>query len=107
MSKTPEELAAEYADSQWPRKKGFTYGGLNRWLNEAFLAGHQAAAPQWISVKDRLPEEDQEVLIYDWPSRSTCIFWKSRKLAHQWELSNGRNCNPTHWMPLPKPPEDK
>lgn len=61
----------------------------------------------WISVKDRLPEEDQEVLIYDWPFRFTCLFWKSRESAFQWELSNGRNCNPTHWMPLPQPPKEE
>jgi hypothetical protein len=110
--KTPEELAEEYckeapaeSDCWWEG----AYGG--------FLAGYQAgrsnseavqaAAPQWISVRDRLPEEDQEVLIYDWPFRFTCLFWKSRESAFQWELSNGRNCNPTHWMPLPAAPKEE
>ena len=102
MSKTPEEMARRYADEECTGNAMYGDG-----LYAGFLAGYKAAAPQWISVKDRLPEEDQEVLIYDWPSRSTCIFWKSRKLAHQWELSNGRNCNPTHWMPLPEPPKEE
>jgi len=133
MSKIPEELAADYVHAWWgplednmtlATRQAFIAGYQARdkeiaelktnWtfccedkarlIKELGQAG--AAAPQWISVKDRLPEEDQEVLIYDWPFRFTCLFWKSRESAFQWELSNGRNCNPTHWMPLPNPPKD-
>ena len=83
-------------------------------LDKAWQEGYQAAQDHnadaskmvWISVKDRLPKEDQEVLMYDGIFILTCLFWKSRKLAFQWELSSGIICNPTHWMPLPKPPEE-
>jgi hypothetical protein len=102
MSKTPEELAAEYADSQWPRKKGFTYGGLNRWLNEAFLAGYQAAAPQWISVKDRLPEKGDRVLI----SYHDGVSIGSYHRNDDWHVIGIILRSVTHWMPLPKPPEE-
>jgi hypothetical protein len=98
--KTPEQMAEEYCNT-----KQLSY--VERLvITKGFVDGYQAAAPQWISVKDRLPEKDQEVLMYDGIFILTCLFWKSRKLAFQWELSSGIICNPTHWMPLPKPPED-
>ena len=97
--KTPEELANELA---------YSFDGCcDQCFQEGVVAGYQAAVPQWISVKDRLPEEDQEVLMYDGIFILTCLFWKSRKLAFQWELSSGIICNPTHWMPLPKPPKEE
>lgn len=108
MTKTPEQMAEEYL-----RYENESY----YWAKHAFLAGYQAAkdetnlptSAKWISVKKRLPDRDQEVLCYEKPFISTCLFWKSRSflMEHQWELSNGRNCNPTHWMSLPKPPEVK
>jgi len=54
---------------------------------------------QWISVKDRLPERNQRVLLYD----------KMFNEIHNVVIS----CLPetidsdyTHWMPLPEPPTD-
>ena len=55
----------------------------------------------WISVKDRLPENEDEVLIYmghyevGWYSREV---WRG---VDEWRLE------PTHWMPLPEPPAEK
>lgn len=54
-------------------------------------ADGRADAVKWISVKERMPDEDTEVLYY-----------------------NGFHCNmgwlpraATHWMPLPEPPEEE
>lgn len=70
---------------------------------KAFLAGYQAAQPQWISVKDRLPAVDTRVLVYE---DGVTIVNAISSLNHRWDLyDNGENCRPTHWMPLPKPPE--
>ena len=72
---------------------------------------------QWISVKDRLPEEDVAVLTYgqvlnDPPD----VIGVRRRYngdqdwKHTWESEDGfiyREDDVTHWMPLPKPPEEK
>ena len=61
---------------------------------------------KWISVKDRLPEVKEDVLIYD---SHHCNIFKAWYLGHihVW-FSNEylpQFINVTHWMPLPKPPE--
>ena len=100
--KTPEELAEEYADL-WP---DMCINGARK----GFLAGYQAAAPQWISVKDRLPEIGEWVLIngpevcqrIEPPSAS----WKAE---YAWNTDHESFYYPediTHWMPLPAPPTD-
>ena len=50
--KTPEQMAEEWASSRWYAKHDPTMSERSK---VAFLAGYQAA-PQWISVKDRLPK---------------------------------------------------
>lgn len=65
---------------------------------------------EWISVKDRLPDEGQRVLCFDesgtvhlatdwvdWPDKTVnfCVPALSR-----WVRSS-------HWMPLPESPEDE
>lgn len=64
---------------------------------------------EWISVKDRLPEINQNVLCFDanrvlfatdwldWPD-GTVSFYVPTFERHIW-------C--THWMPLPEPPEEE
>lgn len=102
--KTPEELAEEYAnkhecgDQAW----GGAYGG--------FLAGYKAATPQWISVKDRLPKEEQEVLIgwFQVTASNKQYFAHDVAIFNQNEFSGWRKYpEVTHWMPLPNPPKEE
>jgi hypothetical protein len=105
--KTPEELAEEYckeapaeSDCWWEG----AYGG--------FLAGYQAgrsnseavqaAAPQWISVRDRLPEQGVEVL---WYNSTLLVPMGVDMISPDWDGSLENNTY-THWMPLPKSPEE-
>lgn len=63
---------------------------------------------KWISVKDRLPEDGQEVLVFEEGTISTNCYSYNRVLSFRWDLyPNGFNCNPSHWMPLPAPPKEE
>jgi hypothetical protein len=61
---------------------------------------------EWISVKDRLPEKDVEVLVWDGYNRFIAYFsgtmWDS---GYGWDMMV--NVTVTHWMPLPDAPITK
>ena len=59
----------------------------------------------WISVKDRLPEPGEYILVYC-PTRKYAPVW----LGWYWEdffyLFEQDDDDVTHWMPMPKPPQE-
>ena len=65
---------------------------------------------EWISVKDRLPETEREILIY-----TDCEYIYMARMyedGEAWPVSNGCGCcgykeSFTHWMPLPEAPKEK
>lgn len=67
----------------------------------------QSRQSPWISVEERLPEPDKEVLLYDKNSiRHYVIGWLQRDKGYNkgmWALSNGwvEDKDITHWMPIP------
>ena len=68
----------------------------------------------WIDVKDRLPEEGQEVIYYfEYTGISIGIFKRQyiREFDHTFNCFSGSRgflCDDvTHWMPLPEPPKVK
>lgn len=78
---------------------------------------------EWISIKDKLPELDETVLIFDdWKSSDGSRI-KDIRVGHLSEFTTKKtssgithNCewkgtefafNITHWMPLPTPPKNK
>jgi len=107
--KTPEELAEEYADTITTSCCGTSDIIIE--AETAFLAGYQAgrsnseavqaAAPQWISVRERLPEDASNVLIAWADGVSEACFCDDR-----WVRDGRILLWVTHWMPLPKPPEE-
>jgi hypothetical protein len=123
MSKTPEELAEEYAF----RIFGERYESLDSEEKhvyseavDAFLAAYQAAAPQWISVKDRLPnipENDYSHRVLLLRADGFIVIAKLEKCVRfvrpfqQALIVETDNGDPieefTHWMPLPAAPKEE
>lgn len=58
---------------------------------------------KWISVKDRLPEEDVRVLVYLNTTRSYTKIDTDRRFEGKWVRWS---TDVTYWMPLPAPPEN-
>jgi len=76
----------------------------------------------WINIKDKLPEEDEDCICYD--GNEVFSGWFKKKYPtwdHDGELSYGENgiclnetegsyisiSDITHWMPLPPTPKEK
>lgn len=57
---------------------------------------------EWISVKDRLPEEKTRVLVF--VPHSSIKIDTDRIVGRIWVRWRGHI---THWMPLPEPPEEE
>ena len=67
---------------------------------------------EWISVKDRLPDGNEPVLVYAEDGVITvCSLviadaFANPKNLKMWEDNDGYDvCDVTHWMPLPEPYE--
>lgn len=59
---------------------------------------------EWISVKDRLPEESDDVLAYTiWDDIVVCFLEEDSDVwMHTWGYLEKEFV--THWMPIPEPP---
>lgn len=85
---------------------------------------YETADPRWISVEERLPGLDQDVLIYAIGKEGnfkncTHIVVSQRYTFHIFSGDSGveewlapwpyfnLNYKVTHWMPLPEPPEEE
>jgi hypothetical protein len=62
---------------------------------------------EWISVKDRLPEKEDDVLAYEFRGDISISYISGndwRNLESGWILDES---HVTHWMPLPEPPKEQ
>ena len=65
-----------------------------------WLMNNGVTVQEWISVKDRLPEQGQEVIVYSGGVLKPTVF------AYQfWNKHYDSWARITHWMPLPQPPK--
>lgn len=65
------------------------------------------SAQEWVSVKDRLPEESGMYIVTandGHAQRVSFVQWQKKN--RMWNLTAARSYwRVTHWMPLPEPPE--
>ena len=86
------------------------------------LIANGVTVQEWISVKDRLPDDEQEVLViaHGWDGRLVYVGSHKRVEAQKswltgitnkssewslWGWSYLKEPMVTHWMPLPQPPK--
>lgn len=67
---------------------------------------------EWISVKDRLPTQETDVLLFDCDVGIVFGYYELPNnwtdLTHrEWEGECRRLLRVTHWMPLPDSPEER
>ena len=59
--------------------------------------------PGWISVKERLPEKNVPVLVWE---KQGFAYVDRLEAECAWQIASTRHAIVTHWMPLPEPPEE-
>ena len=87
-----------------------------------YLIAHGVTVQEWISVDDRLPSDEQDVLViaHGWDGRLVYVGSHKRVEAQKswitgitnkssewllWGWSYLKEPMVTHWMPLPEPPK--
>lgn len=109
------------------RKEVERLRALNFRLNEARENANEACAkweelyraelekkPGWVSVNDKMPEEEQDVLLR-FESGNMAVGWlcDSDEDMTFWccymddDYYTDCDSTPTHWMPLPEPPKEE
>ena len=88
-----------------------------------YLIAHSVTVQEWISVKDRLPEDDLPkdtdrkqircLVATDKGTVKPCVRqrYQTKKNGQWclslWEWNKDLFAKPTHWMPLPQPPKNE
>ncbi|HBA7887914.1 TPA: DUF551 domain-containing protein [Escherichia coli] len=72
------------------------------------LSGNYPVTPDgWISCSERMPNEE-DVLVYCSDTKEQMVGFHKGKGLFQFFYMNGVEgvCEPSHWMPLPEPPQE-
>ena len=57
---------------------------------------------KWINVKDKIPSTTRNLIVYAHGRVEPGTFFPDDR---RWYTDRNRRIHPTHWMPLPDPPE--
>ena len=71
---------------------------------EQYQKGYRDGQPQWISVKERLPEMEGKYIVCTAKGSVYCAKFSTR---HGPCFHTDLYTHITHWMPLPEPPEEE
>lgn len=77
-------------------------------LEQNALSGNYPVTPDgWISCSERMPSEE-DVLVYCSDTKEQMVGFHKGKGLFQFFYMNGVEgvCEPSHWMPLPEPPQE-
>ena len=116
--------ASKYWFSKWYNAKSEACKMGAEALRELDAKEKQKPMTEWISVKDRLPDDEQEVLViaHGWDGRLVYVGSHKRVEAQKswltgitsessewslWGWSYLKEPIVTHWMPLPEPPTEE
>lgn len=83
--------------------KDFHERCMDNWVNELLAA--LDATPKWISVQDRLPEEDDKYIVCT--AKGSVYSTRFRTHSRGGDFMTDTNTHITHWMPLPDPPKEE
>lgn len=70
----------------------------------AYIRQLEAKVPQWISVKERLPEMEGKYIVCTAKGSVYCAKFSTR---HGPAFHTDMYTHITHWMPLPEPPKEE
>lgn len=73
---------------------------------EKLAAEKDEKKPEWISVKDRLPEKNSIVLVCMDNGKYKVVLTSHLSSNGEW-ISYDKNRKVTHWMPFPEPPKEE
>ena len=67
------------------------------------IQSYEESKPRWVPVTERLPEAYKPILLYNGEDIATGYMHSDKRFT-----VNGSHfpSRPTHWMPLPQPPEE-
>lgn len=111
--KTKEDLAKVVIGiGYWEHMMTLPYeqslGMINEMFNKAFKAGYEAGQPKWVSVEERLPQDNVEVLVYSSLGDDIQFgVWEEGVFRSIHDHLIGLNLGITHWMPIPTLPKEK
>lgn len=65
------------------------------------LISNGVTVQEWVSVEDRLPEENTTVIV----ATDNGIVFQCLYAYDGWDLWDDNDVNITHWQPMPQPPK--
>jgi len=60
---------------------------------------------EWQPIETATPKDDEELLVWANGQVYVANFWNGMKPNKEWWVLNEFTIQPTHWMPLPSPPQ--